>query len=216
MPYEVRSHCQAGQAGDDFVIGLWPEHLGVFVYCRKVVNVSLDGEACPGCGCPPPVEEFDDYAGSIPYLGGQSMGPLEPGPECPKCRRDRLAFETTAHFNVGPLGTPKAGRTPWVGRDYLEKAIFVYSLMAVCMEFELDPDEVLRYYHLDVPRGLIAGRRFSLPILLDIRTHLLTIAALGGASFAVSPKLRSAVAEQFGALTDVLEPGKRWWQIWKS
>ena len=37
MPYEVKSRCETCQAGDDFVIGLWPEHLGALACgaCRE-------------------------------------------------------------------------------------------------------------------------------------------------------------------------------------
>jgi hypothetical protein len=37
MPYEVKSRCETCQEGDDLLIGLWPEHLGVFICgaCRK-------------------------------------------------------------------------------------------------------------------------------------------------------------------------------------
>lgn len=218
MPYEVKSHCEACQEGDEFVIGLWPKHLGVFMCgaCRKVVNVPLDGETCPGCGYPPAVEEFYDYSGAIPYLGGTSLGPLEPGPECPKCGQGRLSFETTSHINVGPLGTPEDGKTPWVGRDYLEKAIFVYSLLPVCSEFELPPDAVLKHYNLDVPKTLIAARRVSFPIMLDVRSHLLALARAGEADFPATPKLQAAINQELGVLLDAVKPRKRWWQFWKS
>jgi hypothetical protein len=218
MPYQVKSHCAACQAGDEFVIGLWPEHRGVLVCatCRRVVNVPLEGGKCPGCGRQPAADEFYDYAGSIPYLDGVSLVPLEEGPECPKCRSGRLSFRTTSHFNVGPLGWRDDGLTPWVGEDYLEKAIFVYALMAVCTEFELDPGALLRHYNLDLPSSLIAGRQVSFPIMLDIRAHLVA-AATGDADFAVTPKLRAAMEEQFGDLMDFLRsmPRKRWWQFWK-
>jgi hypothetical protein len=219
MPYEVKSRCETCQEGNDLVIGLWPEHLGVLICgaCRKLVNIPLEGGACPGCGRQPATDEFYDYAGSIPYLGGASLGPLEPGPECPRCRRGRLSFETTGHINVGHLGQREDGRTPWIGKEYLEKAIFVYALMAVCSELELRPDEILRHYRLDIPKSLLRGRRVSLPILMDIRSHLVAMVATGETDFAVTPKLRSVMEEDFGDLMALLKtmPRRRRWQFWR-
>jgi len=213
MPYEVTSRCEVCREGDPFVIGLWPRHAGVFACgaCRRPVNVPLEEEACPGCGDPPAIAEFYDHAASIPYLGGASIGPLEPVPVCPKCGGGRLSFETTGHFNVGTLGSSPDGRRPWIGRDTLEKAIFAYAMMPVCMEFDLRPDEILRRYHLDVPAALMAGRRVSLPILLDIRTHLLATAACGEADFTVTPKFRSAIHQGFGGPVGAARPRRRWW-----
>jgi hypothetical protein len=207
MPYDVKSRCETCGAADDFVIGLWPEHLGILACgaSRKMVNVPLEGGACPGGGRQPAADEFYDYPGSIPYLGGASLGPLEPGPECPRCRRGRLSFETTSQINVGHLGQREDGRRPWLGKEYLEKAIFVYALMAVCSEFELRSDEILRHSRLDIPKGLMAGRRVSLPILMDIRSHLVAMVATGETDFALTPKLRSVMAEEFGDLMAFLK-----------
>src|SRR5262245_53607237 len=134
MPYTVESRCPACSTTDTFVIGLWPEHMGVYVClrCQKLVNVPLATGKCPGCGYEPGAEEFYDYAYAIPYFNGPPAEEREPGPECPKCAQGRLVFQTTSHFNVGRLGTPQNGERPWIGRDYLEKAIFGYAIMAVC------------------------------------------------------------------------------------
>jgi hypothetical protein len=202
MPYSVRSHCPACGEGDEFVIGLWPEHLGVYVCgrCRKLVNVPLTDGKCPGCGHQPAIEEFYDYAYAVPYFNGPPLEEREPGPECPKCGKARLVFQTTSHFNVGRLGTSEDGERPWIGIASLEKAIFVYALLAVCSEFGLEPREILDYYNLDVPAALLVRRRISLPIVLDIRAHLLAVAACGEAPFCVTPKMQAEVSEQFGEL----------------
>ena len=213
MPYEVRSQCPACGQGDEFVIGLWPEHLGVYVCpdCASVVNVPFGSGACQ-CGRRPATEEFYDYAYAIPYLGGQSLGEIEPGPLCPKCANGRLMFETTSHFNVGRLGATEDGDRPWVGQDYLEKAIFVCAVMAVCSELDLDPEEILEYYSLDVPASLMAERRVSLPILLDIRNHLVAAALAGEAAFTVTGKLAKAIEE---LLRWHESKKKSWWQFWR-
>src|SRR5205823_1239901 len=102
-----------------------------------------------------------------------------------------------AHFNVGRLGATADGSRPWDGDDYLEKAIFFYAMMAVCAEFELNIDQIMAYYNIDVPRSLLAKRRLSLPIMLDIRTHLMAMAASEEATFTVSEKMQNAIDEQF-------------------
>jgi hypothetical protein len=217
MPYDVQSHCPACGVDDTFVIGLWPDHLGVFACrrCQKLVNIPLATEKCPGCGCQPSVEEFYDYAYAVPYFSGPPPEEREAGPECPKCGQGRLVFQTTSHFNVGRLGTPKDGKRPWIGKDYLEKAIFVYALMAVCSEFDLQPQEILDYYNLDVPGALLVRRRISIPIVMDIRAHLLAVAACGEAPFDVTPKMLGVVSGQFGDMLQAIAPKKRWWQFWK-
>ena len=219
MPYEVRSNCSACNQGDDFVIGLWPTHLGLYVCdsCKALVNVPLESGTCK-CGRRPAVDNFYDYAYSIPYFRGQSIAAIEPGPNCPKCGQAQLIFETTSHFNVGRLGTTQDGNRPWIGKDYLEKAIFVYALMAVCSEFDLSPDELLEYYNLDVPASLIAQRRISLPILLDIRNHLKATVMAENATFAISAKMQAAMEEEMGGMLKLHQETpkrKAWWQFWK-
>src|SRR5262249_26311257 len=100
MPYTVQSRCQACSDRHEFEIGLWPEHLGVFICqrCKAVTNVPRATGRCT-CGYQPQVAEFYDYAYAIPYFSGQSLGELEPGPDCPKCGQAKLTFETTTHFN---------------------------------------------------------------------------------------------------------------------
>ncbi|MBW3600306.1 MAG: hypothetical protein KY475_23940 [Planctomycetes bacterium] len=218
MPYDVTSHCPACSQGDEFVIGLWPKHLGVHVCggCRAVVNVPLETGACR-CGARPAAAEFYDYAYSIPYFSGQSAE-LEPGRDCPKCRGAKLTFQTTTHFNVGRLGATEDGQRPWIGKDYLEKAIFAFALIAVCSELDLDPKEMLGYYNLDVPASLIASRRLSLPIFLDIRNHVTAAVMAGEATFTVSEKLHRTTNEECGELLRLLQPQsprKAWWQFWK-
>ncbi len=180
MPYSVESHCSACGEGDTFAIGLWPEHLGVFVCseCQSVVNIPLSTGQCPGCGYSPTLDEYYDYAYAIPYLNYDEREPretLEPGPICPKCGGSPLSFRSTEHVNVGRLGstTEKA----WLGVDSLEKAIFLYAMLPVLHEFDLDNSKVMAYYNIDPPgdKSLLLGRRISLPIRLDIRNHLLAV-----------------------------------------
>jgi len=176
MPYTVSSNCDYCYRGDEFSIGFWTMHMGLFSCpnCRAFVNIPLETGRCLGCGYSPTPHEFYDYSAAIPYLGGKTLNKLEPGPLCPKCCQRPVSFETTMHLNTLSLGFMEASAKPWLGRDYLEKAIFVYALSAVCVEFNLRLDEALTYYKLDVPRSLLRDRRkVSLPILLDIRTHLL-------------------------------------------
>jgi len=219
MPYDIRSNCSACNHGDEFVIGLWPDHLGLYVCrnCRELVNVPLTTGSCK-CGHQPAIEEYYDYAGAIPYFGGQSIGQIEPGPDCPKCGGARLTFEATSHFNVGRLGTTDDNQRPWIGKDYLEKAIFVYALMAVCAEFELDPEEILQHYNLDVPASLIAHRRLSLPILLDIRNHLKAAVMAEEATFTVTDQLHRTIEEEMGDMLQLIQGSRKrtpWWQFWK-
>jgi len=91
IPYGVESHCKACSSGDEFEIGLWPEHLGVFVCkrCKAVTNVPRETGLCK-CGYQPQTSEFYDYAYAMPYLGGSTLGELEPGPDCPKCGQAKL------------------------------------------------------------------------------------------------------------------------------
>jgi hypothetical protein len=89
-------------------------------------------------------------------------------------------------------------------------------MIPVCSEFNLNIEELLTYYNLDVPRSLLAGRRVSFPIMLDIRTHLIAAALSGEATFAVTPAMQSAIDEKFGDLFKASQPGKkRWWEFWK-
>ncbi len=222
MPYQVSSNCPECKSIASFVIGLWPQHLGVFICrgCQTLVNIPLETANCPGCGYQPRVEEFYDYAYAIPYFNGPPSEELEPGPECPKCRKGRLVFQLTSHFNVGRLGTPKNEERPWLGRDYLEKAIFVYAIMAVCSEFDLPPDQILAYYNLDIPVSLIGHRRISIPIIMDIRAHLLAAAMTGEIPFTITPKLQQAVDEKNSLFKAITEHGRlslkrKWWEFWK-
>jgi hypothetical protein len=59
-----------------------------------------------------------------------------------------------------------------VGKDYVEKAIFMNSTIPVIEEFRLDPRRVFVYFNLDLPSRPLITKRLSYPIILDIRTHL--------------------------------------------
>jgi hypothetical protein len=177
MPYRVQSVCASCGKGDDFVIGDWTRHLGLHVCPRaqSIVNVPVETGQCPGCGEPVPAGDLYDYSFAIPYLGGQTPRTLESGPACPKCAGAPLTFNTHAHINLGTVvhGVERA-RATW-GQDYLEKSIFMNSSIPVMEEFKLDPVQVFDYFNLHLPTGPIATKRFSFPIILDIRTHLWTL-----------------------------------------
>ena len=219
MPYNVSSYCSACDKSQEFAIGLWPTHLGVLLCpsCKEIVNIPLSSEKCPSCDYKPKNEEFFDYAQSIPYLGKQSQEEAENSPVCPNCEKGKITFETTSHFNVGRLGTPKNGQKPWLGKQYLEKAIFLYALIAVCGEYDLDDIEMMEYYNIDSPGSLLVHRSISLPIFLDIRAHLFAMVASDEATFKTSDKLCEEVYKQYSELfnVNVMEPQKRWWQFWK-
>src|SRR5262249_43174300 len=152
---EVHSRCSVCAHADKFIIGNWPEHLGVYVCgtCKGLVNVPVADGQCPGCGFPPSPDDLYDYSRSIPYLGDQFAGAKAPGPLCPECGQAHLEFETRAHYNLGLVTEQQVqARETW-GRDYLEKAIFRNSLAPVCDKFKLSRAKVLEYFHLDEPAG---------------------------------------------------------------
>jgi len=68
---------------------------------------------------------------------------------------------------------------------------------------------------------LMVKRRISIPIVMDIRAHLLAVAACGEAPFKVTPPMQNEVSWQEAELlhdAEVLQavtPKKRWWQFWK-
>src|SRR5262249_26728778 len=172
MPFEIHSSC-ASCEGDDFAIGNWPEHLGVFVCrtCRALVNIPVATGKCPGCRQEPQPAEMYDYAFAVPYLGGNVVGSLEPGPSCPKCGRE-LAFENRVHQNMGVvIHNKEKARATW-GRDSMEKAIFMNSAVLLCYQQQLSPGKVFDYVHLDVPpRPPLTGKA-SIAILGDLATHI--------------------------------------------
>jgi hypothetical protein len=218
MPYKVESKCDGCGSQHRFVIGLWPEHLGVYMCraCAMPVNIPLETGQCPGCGVQPSVAEFYDYARSIPFYHGESLGRLEPGPTCPNCAEGTLSFTIHCHFNVGRLGAYEGPLPPWAGRDYLEKAIFAYALISICADFDLDMAEVFAYYNMDVPWSLLAQRKISLPIRMDIHNHLLAAVAAGEVKFANMLKLEQCAQEAYAPLLNVLSPrAKKWWQFWR-
>jgi len=191
MPYVTQSYCSFCTQSDEFAIGLWPEHLGVFICptCKTFVNVPLAKGQCSSCGYQPSIQEFYDYAPFIPY-GRQDPNKITFGPLCPKCQHGKVYFETLLHLNVGRLGLSKDGSSPWLGRDYLEKAIFVHAVMGACAELDLQPDEILNYYSVDVPHSLMTNRKLSQPILRDIKYHLFAVASSGDTPFQVSVKFK--------------------------
>ena len=197
MPYEVQSHCANCGDGDQFVIGHWTRHLGVHVCGRasSIVNVPVDTGLCPGCGEPVDVADLYDYSLAIPYLGGQTLRPLEPGPVCPKCNGAPLTFETHTHINLGVVVFDVGrARATW-GRDYFEKSIFMNSSIPVIEEFALDLAQVFEYFNLHLPTGPVATKRLSYPIILDIRTHLWTLRMREPDRFARAPHRPSSDAD---------------------
>jgi hypothetical protein len=174
MPYQVESICTACGQGDSFVIGNWPEDLGVYVcpVCQAPVNIPVETSECPGCGQGVEPEDCYDYSFSIPYLGGQFIHEPEPGPDCPKCGRAPLAFETTTHLNMGMVVDNREKALATWGRESMEKAIVINSALAVIEELQLDLDLVLAYFNLDVPKKDLITNGLSFPIILDIRMHL--------------------------------------------
>lgn len=221
MPYRVDSHCSACGHGDSFVIGLWQKYLGLYVCasCKSIVNIPLETGTCE-CGVRPALDHFYDYAYAIPDMQGRSMGNLEPGPNCPKCAGAEVTFETKSHFRQGRHSLSEDNERPWIGRDYPEKAVFVWAMMAVEEEFGLDHEELLEYYSIDVPISLITRQRISLPILIDIRNEMCAAAVSGAATFTVTPKLQQIAQARLGArdmlkvFQEIINP-KPWWQFWK-
>src|SRR5262249_13767007 len=97
MPYEIESSCAACRQGDRFMIGNWPEHLGVYVcsVCKALTNISVETPKCPGCGQLVEPQDCYDYSFAIPYLGGQFLREPEPGPNCPNADRGLWPSRTT-------------------------------------------------------------------------------------------------------------------------
>lgn len=177
MPYEIESSCLACGQGDRFMIGNWPEHLGADVCptCKALVNIPVETMRCPGCDRSVAPQDCYDYSFAVPYLGRQFISDPEPGPTCPRCGQGPLAFENRAHLNMGMVvRNSEKARATW-GRDYIEKAIFMNSAIPVVEEFRLDPRRVFAYFNLDLPTRPLMTRRVSFPIMLDIRTHLITV-----------------------------------------
>jgi hypothetical protein len=224
IPYTIESLCPKCGRGEEFSIGNWPEHLGVFACpsCKALVNVPLETGHCAGCGTQPGTYDFYDYAHSIAYMRAQPPGEGEPGPPCPKCAGAALTFNMTSHYNVGRLGEPPDGATPWAGRDYLEKAIFFFALVGVAAQWKLPVPDLLAYYHLDMPdpkspdARLYSDRRLSMPILFDIRNHLLARVMVGELPFPPSEEMRAEVDQRMAKI-GIPTGGrtKRWWQFWK-
>ena len=100
MPYRVQSTCPTCSQQGEFIIGNWPEHLGVYLCkaCQVPVNVWVEGGQCRGCGARPGSQELYDHAHAITYLGGQYPGEPKPGPRCPKCDEGTLRFEIPAEM----------------------------------------------------------------------------------------------------------------------
>ena len=224
MPYEIESSCGACGQGDRFMIGNWPEHLGVYVcsVCKALTNISVETAKCPGCGQRVEPQDCYDYAFAIPYLGGQFIREPEPGPVCPKCGRGPLAFQNTAHLNMGMVvWNREKARATW-GKDYVEKAIFMNSTIPVIEEFQLDPPRVFAYFNLDLPSKPPITERLSFPIIVDIRTHLGTTLMLSPEELGCKLSPEEASRLMFGALGQPGTPErsaarekKRWWQFWK-
>jgi hypothetical protein len=184
MSYTVASHCEKCGHSDEFFIGNWKEHLGVFVcreQCHAMVNVPLDTRRCPGCDREVASEDCYDYAHSIPYFNGAFLVEPEPGPVCPNCNAAKLRFQPTIHHNMLMFACRHSdGSHRWLGKEYLEKEIFGHALVVACFELELDTQEAFRYFRLDQTPRMTAriqnfattARGLSTPILFDIRTHL--------------------------------------------
>jgi len=218
MPYEIQSRCHACGQGDTFLIGNWPEHLGVHVCaeCHALVNIPVETGQCPGCGQQPSLQDFYDYSFAVPYLGGQMPRQPEPGPACPKCQRAPLTFENNVHLNMGMIvSNAEKARATW-GREYMEKAIFMNSALPIIEEFELSPAKIFEYFNLDTPTAPLITERISFPILLDIPTHL-------GTAMLVDPEMFGGNLTQDEVQTRLWGGGrgpqvpsrKRWWPFWK-
>ncbi|MCI0462342.1 MAG: hypothetical protein L0Z62_35770 [Gemmataceae bacterium] len=200
MPYQIKSVCTACCQSDTFLIGNWPEHLGVYLCsaCKALVNVPVDTSSCPGCVQGVEPQNCYDYTFAIPYLGGRFVGDPEPGPTCPKCGRAHLAFENTAHLNMGMVvGNREKAQATW-GRDYIEKAIFMNSALPVIEEFQLDPRRVFAYFNLDLPSKPLITKRLSFPIILDIRTHLWSAMRMNPEEFGCKQSREEVMAAMFG------------------
>jgi len=233
MPYQIQSQCAACKKSDSFLIGNWPEHLGVYVCqkCQALVNIPVSDGKCPSCGHAPQLSELYDYSFAVPYLGGSFPGQLEPGPICPKCHQKPLTFMNTAHLNMGMVvWDPQKARNTW-GRQYLEKAIFINSTVPVIKEFQLDAAKLFTYFNLDAPTPPFITSRMSFPMILDIRTHVFTAvldrnpSALGSslspeeltAKFIGRAKAqqRQPVAQPKPQQEHRPQKQKQWWEFWK-
>jgi hypothetical protein len=185
MPYTVRSQCDRCRKGDDFFIGMWRAHMGVYICrdaCKRITNVPLETGKCPGCGRAVRNSDLFDYADFIPYFNGQSLAPVEPGPVCPKCGRGQLSFQPTIHHSMLYVFAPAPG--DWRGEYYLEKEIFGHALMAAAFELDITLGEAFGYFGLDVTdpkenrilprmfRWWRAKKGLSTPIFMDIGIHL--------------------------------------------
>src|SRR6516225_2407481 len=73
--------CPVSLSRDTFLIGNWPEHLGVHVcaVCHALANIPVETGHWSGCGQQPDLQDFYDYSFAVPYLGGQMPGQPEPG-----------------------------------------------------------------------------------------------------------------------------------------
>ncbi len=170
MPYLVRSYCEQCNEGDEFTIGLWSQHVGVYICdcCKQVVNIPTKTGRCPGCNYKPCLTEFFDYAAAVPYFGEQASHNPNLNPACPKCQNSWLTFEICDHFDLNALfANPTTSPQPT-----LEQEIFVHALLTVCVDSDLDPTAALAYFGLTVPPLLKATRKLSRPIFIDIQTHL--------------------------------------------
>ncbi len=189
MPYLVDA-CPLPGDPVRFVIGNWPEHAGVVLcgVCRVVRNVSIVTSRCVKCDTYTPTDdEFWDYAPSIPYFDGSSVEPLVDG--LLDADGNPMLFMPVSTLNVGTLGRPIDGRTPWKERDTMEMAIFVMALLAFAGEYGIPEAQLLRYYNIDVPFSKMSGRSVSWPIYQDIRAQIIARAGQPGPPFEVTERL---------------------------
>lgn len=225
MPYEVQSRCSTCGEGDTFSIGHWPRDLGVFPCptCQAFVNVAREQGTCPGCQAKPQPGELYDYAPVVPYYHGVGVDEESELPACLRCGEGSLSFEIASHYNVGRLGKHAGpGPPPWEGEEYLEKSIFVFALIAFCVEFELEPQELLGYFSLTLsPSADLEQRSVSLPIFMEIKNHLSSALMSGEVALSNDERLREeAIAGMPPELLELLglgaeRPAKKWWQFWK-
>jgi uncharacterized protein (TIGR03067 family) len=207
MPYEVQSRCTGCNGGDTVLIGNWPEHLGILVCtrCKALVNIETDVGKCPGCGYAPAQEQLYDYSFAIPYIGGKFMREPEQGPLCPKCGGGRLTFETNTHINMLHVVANREKALAAAGKDYMEKAIFLNSLVAVADEFCLDVQALLDYFNLDVPALPLITNRLSFPVFMDIRTHVATRLTMENDAFGCKLRKEEIIDRIYGLRDKALE-----------
>lgn len=173
-----------------FVIGNWPEHSGVVLCetCRVIRNVALATGRCVACDTyEPPADAFWDYARAIPYLEGSAIEPLEAG--LPDIHGNEVLYMPISTLNVGTLGRPIHGRTPWKQQQTMEVAIFVMALLAFAKEYGISEQRLLRYYNVDVPFSMMSGRSVSWPIFQDIRSQIFARASQPGPPFEVTERM---------------------------